>query len=134
MSCCSLTIFEQSGAKQSAASVPSSAGLQPSAFSFSGSSAYTDADLSWLDECNCFRCESCEAIVALGFMQCPHCGGSLAGSLEPEPPAPRDRVLEPDNGFVCFGCGLLWRSGQDDGCPACGGILLPVRVREGLLS
>ena len=95
---------------------------------------YDDADLSWIDECNCFRCESCEAIVALGFMLCPHCGGFLAGLLEPEPPAPRDRGLEPDNGFVCFECGLLWRSGQDDGCPACGGILLPVRVREGLLS
>lgn len=87
-----------------------------------------DCDLCWTDECNCFLCRSCGATVALGYVACPHCGGGLKGLTVCEPPAPRDFLLQPDNGFQCFECGLTWTRASQGECPSCGGILIPVRI------
>lgn len=97
-------------------------------------SIYSEADLSWLDECNCFRCKSCRSIVPLGFTVCTRCGGALTAATVACPPSPRNQEPEPDNGFECFECGLLWRRESEYGCPGCGGLLIPVRVDEELLD
>lgn len=89
---------------------------------------------AWLDECNCLRCSGCSSTVPLGYAACPHCGGDLKPQTVDLPPAPRDKALEPDNGFQCFGCGLVWREADSRECPFCSGMLLPVRVDERLLG
>lgn len=100
---------------------------------FSSDPVFSESDLSWLDECNSFRCVVCGRIAALGYMVCPRCGGALKGVTIAEPPAPRNLMLEPDNGFQCYACGLTWGQGAFGDCPACGGILLPVRIEDRLL-
>lgn len=95
---------------------------------------YADADLSWADYGNCYRCMKCGSVVALGYVICPSCGGGLKGSMVAEPPLPRDPRLEPDNGFQCYECGLMWERKAPEGCPACGGLLYPVLVDEVLLG
>lgn len=95
---------------------------------------YTVADLSWLDYANCYRCATCGSVVALGHAVCPSCGGGLKGLTVAEPPPPRNAQSEPDNGFQCYECGLMWKKEEPDGCPACGGLLYPILVDETLLG
>lgn len=97
---------------------------------FASESTFSESDLSWLDECNSFRCVECAHITALGYMVCPRCGGALKGVTIAKPPAPRDLLLEPDNGFQCYSCGLSWGQDAPGDCPACGGVLLPVRLED----